>query len=567
MTYTTKTIGWTITLACALLLWPGCQSVSSEEARGRSGYSWKQTDSSVALLNSGQIVWQFNYRKQEGHPYFHPLSLTDGPELTSLRPADHVWHRALWFSWKYINGLNYWDPELPAGQTEVIDVKTELGTDHSAQIKMSISYHPRHKPAVLTEQRTLTVSAPDDNGSYYIDWLSIFTAGANDVILDRTGLPGEENGKSYGGYAGLSLRMAPHTKSWQFLSSEGPLKPESRGTKARWVDFTGGIAEDRFAGVAVFDHPDNPRHPSSWWLSASMPYWSPAVIFHKPYTLPAGKTLTLRYRILIHAGRADKNVLESEWKEFLASDNSKQRFSKTDYSYRAVDIAGLRKGFDKPPMEAGPWVYWFCFDNAITKQEMQREIEEMVSVGIAGAELRFVEFAWWREKEVVDKELALAGHKRLEYLSDEFIEVLEHACSVAQRHGFKLSINMGMGWPPGGTWITNEHRTRKLSSKVTIVQGPTQIGEEPKVNVPPGAKVLAWQLDEQKQKSVLPGILEGAAGQMAHRRIPAGIRRRPRQGLRLPRRPGFQRGNKVSSQISIRKDWTETRKVFRHNAH
>jgi hypothetical protein len=504
MTYTTKTIGWTITLVCVLLLWPGCQSVSSEEPRVKSGYSWRQTDSSVALLSSEHIVWQFNYRKQEGHPYFHPLSLTDGTELTSLRPADHPWHRALWFSWKYINGLNYWDPELPAGQTEVIDVKTELRTDYSAQIKMSISYHPGHKPAVLTERRTLTVSAPDENGCYHIDWLSIFAAGANDVILDRTGLPGEENGKSYGGYAGLSLRMAPHTKNWQFLSSEGPLKPESLGTKARWVDFSGYTAKDMLAGIAVFDHPDNPRHPSSWWLSASMPYWSPAVIFHKPYTLPAGKTLTLRYRILIHRGRADKDILESEWKAFLASDNWKRRFSKTDYSYRAVDIAGLRKGFDKPPMEAGPWVYWFCFDNAITKQEMEREIEEMVSVGIAGAELRFVEFAWWRKKEVVDKELELAGHKRLEYLSDEFIEVLEHACSVAQRHGFKLSINMGMGWPPGGTWITNEHRTRKLSSKVTIVQGPNQIGEKLKVSVPPDAKVLAWLLDEEIDKCVLP---------------------------------------------------------------
>ncbi|MHC4621072.1 MAG: DUF6807 family protein, partial [Planctomycetota bacterium] len=151
---------------------------------------------------------------------------------------------------------------------------------------------------MLTERRTLTVSTPDDSGCYYIDWLSVFTAGGNDVLLDRTPILGERNGKSYGGYAGLSLRMAEHTRDWQFLGSEGPLEPESRGSKARWVDFTGKVAEGRLAGVAVFDHPDNPRHPSSWWLSGSMPYFSPAILFHKPYTLPAGKTLTLRYRIL-----------------------------------------------------------------------------------------------------------------------------------------------------------------------------------------------------------------------------------------------------------------------------
>ncbi|MHC4154317.1 MAG: DUF6807 family protein [Planctomycetota bacterium] len=513
MNSTTRTICWTITLVGALLC-PACQSTSFGRAGVKPGYSWQQTDSSIALLNSEQIVWQLNYKKQEGRPYFHPLSLTDGTELTSLRPPDHPWHRALWFSWKHINGVNYWDPELPAGQTEVVDVKTKPGRDYSAQIEMRLSYHPRQKPAVLTERRILTVSAPDENGCYCIDWLSVFTAGENDALLDRTPIPGEQNGKSYGGYAGLSLRMAEHTRDWQFLGSEGPLEPESRGGKARWMDFTGKVGEGRLAGVAVFDHPGNPRHPSSWWLSASMPYFSPALLFHKPHTLPAGKTLTLRYRILIHSGRADKDMLEREWKAFAASRTWNKNLSKTDYSYRAADIESLRKGFEKPPMEAGPWVYWFCFDNAITKQEMEREIKEMVSVGIAGAELRFVEFAWWRKKEVVDKELELAGHKRLEYLSDEFVDVLEHACSVAQRHGFKLSINMGMGWPPGGTWITEEYRTRKLASKVTIVEGPSEVGEQVKVSVPPDAKVFAWQLDKEKEKSVRAGSFIDLTGRV-----------------------------------------------------
>jgi len=86
-----------------------------------------------------------------------------------------------------------------------------------------------------------------------------------------------------------------------------------------------------------------------------------------------------------------------------------ENHSKNDYSYRAVDIAELGKGFENPPIEAGPWVYWFCFDNVITAEEMKREIREMVSAGIAGAELRFVEFAWWRNKDVVDKELAMDG--------------------------------------------------------------------------------------------------------------------------------------------------------------
>lgn len=78
---------------------------------------WRQTDESLALLHDGEIVWQFNYRKEEGKPYFHPVTI-GGETLTDLRPADHPWHRAIWFSWKTINGLLYQSPyTLPARES------------------------------------------------------------------------------------------------------------------------------------------------------------------------------------------------------------------------------------------------------------------------------------------------------------------------------------------------------------------------------------------------------------------------------------------------------------------
>jgi hypothetical protein len=226
----------------------------------------------------------------------------------------------LWFSWKYINGVNYWDPELPAGQTEIVDVKTKAGRDYSGQIEVSIIYHRREEAAVLSEERRLLVSAPDENGCYYIDWLSIFRAGDNDVLLDRAPNSGEEHGKSYGGYAGLSLRMAEDARYWQFVGSEGALEAEGRGSKSRWVDFSGGIGDGGFAGVTIFDHPENPRYPSSWWLSGSMPYWSPALLFEEPYTLAAGESVTLRYRVFVHRGRAAKDMLEAGWRAFAANE-------------------------------------------------------------------------------------------------------------------------------------------------------------------------------------------------------------------------------------------------------
>ena len=69
-------------------------------------------------MNGPKILWRLNHDRQQGKPFFHPLCLADGTELTALRPADHVWHRALWFSWKFINGLNYWEEDPKTGQSE-----------------------------------------------------------------------------------------------------------------------------------------------------------------------------------------------------------------------------------------------------------------------------------------------------------------------------------------------------------------------------------------------------------------------------------------------------------------
>lgn len=316
-----------VKMVSAVVLLIECCFVSSGWAkaaelpkRKKPGYEWRQKDSSLALLNHGRVVWQLNFDKKEGKPYFHPVSLADGTELTWLRPADHRWHRALWFSWKFIDGINYWeeDPKtgLSPGRTEVMEIKVVPSDDWSAHIVINLRYHPAGKSTVLTEMRVITVSAPEVKGRYRIDSCSMFTAGDKDVVLDRTPIPGEKGGKGWGGYAGLSVRMAKTTRGFQFVDSEGRKDKQIHGKEARWVDFSGQLPNGKEAGFTIFDHPDNLRHPSPWYVEKGMPYFSPAVLFNKSYKIEAKKNLKLWYRILIHPGRADKKALEKECRAF-----------------------------------------------------------------------------------------------------------------------------------------------------------------------------------------------------------------------------------------------------------
>jgi len=294
-------------------------------------YRWDHKPGAELALRAGEkTIWAYHFKADGGFPYVHPLATADGTCLTALAPDDHPWHRAVWFSWKYLNGVNYWNWEgkskqpIPPGRTVPVGKETvTLATDR-ARIAMNLLYTTEGR-TILTEKREIAIRLPRDDGSYTMDWRATFTAAAKEVALDRTPIPGQPAGAGHGGYAGLSFRGAASLKEAHSLDSEGRRDKESHGKTARWLDYHAVIDEKgRTAGVTIFDHPDNFRHPSAWYVSfGGMPYFSPAPIFHKPHTLLRGDTLSLRYRILVHPGRGEREVLEREYEEFVGTANKR----------------------------------------------------------------------------------------------------------------------------------------------------------------------------------------------------------------------------------------------------
>jgi hypothetical protein len=77
-------------------------------------------------------------------------------------------------------------------------------------------------------------------------------------------------------------------------------------------------------GIAMVDHAKNLNAPSPWYAIKSdvMSFFSPAVICYEPYRLPAVKSVTLRYRVVVHGGRLNGDALISEYTAF----NEESRF-------------------------------------------------------------------------------------------------------------------------------------------------------------------------------------------------------------------------------------------------
>lgn len=280
---------------------------------------WKRSDGSLAWETGGQVLWQFNFADSFNKPHFHPLRVTGSEPLSTSRPADHLWHYGLWFSWKFINGVNYWEEEKSGRSQGLTKWKApEIATqpDGSAEIKLDLSYISTNSAVVMTELRALKISAPAADGGVTIDWTSAFTVGDVPLVLDRTPMPGEPGGKVNGGYGGFALRTAQVPARTDFVTAEGPVtnyasdraRPNSKGAACNVT--LGG----RTDGVAILSHVSNTGGDSPWYISNSdkMRWFSPSLLAPKPISMQPRETFIWKFRVVTKAGAWTAADLKSQ---------------------------------------------------------------------------------------------------------------------------------------------------------------------------------------------------------------------------------------------------------------
>lgn len=289
-------------------------------------FSWNETDTSLILTNHSETAWQLNYNNRFGNVYFHPLTVNH-TVLTCVAPSDHPWHLGLWFSWKFINEVNYWEyldefrseetGYKTAGITELRKINIRKNDDFSANIRMEFQYHPGDEDAIMTEDRNIHISRPGNDGSYFIDHENTFRALAEEVVLDRTPIEGEPEGKSWGGYAGLNIRF-----NQDFTSPEIIVPADSdKYKKNDWLYMGFNTLTGENAGICILQNPKYTTSKTSWYVinDPAIPfyYFSPAALFDGMIVLKRGETLHLKYRVLILPGKTGKDELRIKYDEYL----------------------------------------------------------------------------------------------------------------------------------------------------------------------------------------------------------------------------------------------------------
>jgi hypothetical protein len=255
----------------------------------------RRTIDGAECVKGGRTVWKFNIANREAKPFVHPLSLPDGRCVTAARPKDHPWHLGLWFCWKYINGVNYWEPHAPVmrnlfpdGMTVVKDVKV-APKGGACDVALKMWYGPRAEPGkvLMDEERVVSFSAPDEKGGYTIRSSHKFTA-REQVTLDC---------RRPVGYGGFSLRMASLVRDFK-VSGEGGT-PDSGRNVAGPEGMKSVTYRDPATGHGVTMRVLKSIPSERIYTWADHGFANPVPMYGKPVMLKPGEKLELEYEVQV----------------------------------------------------------------------------------------------------------------------------------------------------------------------------------------------------------------------------------------------------------------------------
>lgn len=309
----------------------------------------------VRVEIGGQLFTEYIYGDGATRPYCYPILAADGTPLTRSFPmkkvdgedTDHPWHRSLMFAHSSVNGVDFWNEgrgdrgRSPDAKGHTVQDQVVETTNGSVGV---LRTHDRwvgpDGQLVCTDDRTLRFHAIAE--ARMIDFeVSLHALPATPLVLgdNKDGamairlaqwltLPHKNQGGGSSVTGEGSNVVSAATSAGHIVNSQGVLDGQTWGKRADWCDYF-AEHDGRTYGVALFDHPQNIRHPT-WWqvrdygLFGANPFGQHDFESLKgqphagDYTIPAGGTLTLRYRFYFHNGDAKAARIADHYAEYAA---------------------------------------------------------------------------------------------------------------------------------------------------------------------------------------------------------------------------------------------------------
>ena len=269
----------------------------------------------ASFQRNGVEITRYHFGPGLHRPFLFPVIGPSGYSLTRIGhphdPESHSHHNSVWISHNDVNGTSFWSDRGNGKVRHKRIVKFEDSGECSSIITEN-DWVTNDGKVLLLETRKVTVLLLENS-----EWLLIIDmelkAKDSVVALGKTpfGMIGVRMAKTIGVNDG----------GGRIRNSEGAVnEKEVFWKRAKWVDYSGAITNEKIEGITLFDHPNNPNFPATFhvrndgWMGAS-------VTFDEPKKIRANEALHLRYGLYIHSDMKSIDTIEAQWKRFSKTDS------------------------------------------------------------------------------------------------------------------------------------------------------------------------------------------------------------------------------------------------------
>ncbi len=265
------------------------------------------------------FLWPVNSEGGVGITRDYPMDDSSTPRLS----RDHVHHKSFYTAYGDLNGHDLWAEGANAGTQRSGEVTFGSG-DAYGWIRAANVWEDRDGNPVVNETREYRFYATPEEARFF-DVRVVFAAGFGEVLFGDT----KEGGI-------VSARMRPdisHARAVITNAHGDQGEQETWGKPSAWCDFSGDVPDVGWRGLAIFDHPDNLRHPTSWHvrnygLMGANPFGYSYFVEREhnqglipdngDYTLAGDDTLLFNYRIYVHSGNVEEAAVAERYADYAA---------------------------------------------------------------------------------------------------------------------------------------------------------------------------------------------------------------------------------------------------------
>ncbi len=277
----------------------------------------------IAIVVDGKPFGDFYVSKDYAKPFVWPMRSASGVAITRgfpMEPAgsgshDHPHQRGMFFAHEDVNKTDFWNNEFTykthnRGVIALDRIEETKGGKRSGVIHTTFNWRDPQGNTLVVEDRRMTFYADPSNRIVDVD--ITLTAKTKVVFGDA---------KDGGFGIRLADKLTELRGTGKMVDADGAVgEKQIWGHRSNWVDYSGEL-EGQKVGVAIFDHPSNPRHPNRWHargygLFAINPFGNH--VFDKsapvePTPLDPGQSLHYRWRVVIHPGDTASANIASLW--------------------------------------------------------------------------------------------------------------------------------------------------------------------------------------------------------------------------------------------------------------